>query len=124
MRQPRRTYRSDEEYARAGFQLFVFREKATGIECRVFAKSLWRARQRYKEIVANRDKWQAYYRAQNEKAMKPFLEQRRKRMEELNRVGERELFDASEVETITPAKKEKRRYEKKKPSTDVQLELF
>lgn len=94
------------------------------MECRVFARTLGKAKQRYKEIVANREKWQSYYRLQNEKAMQPFLEQRRKRLEALSRVGERELFDSSEIETVVPVKKEKRRYEKKKPSTDVQLELF
>ncbi len=124
MHQPRRKHLSDEQYAKAGYQLFVFRERATGVECRVFAKTLWRARQRYREIVARRERWQMYYRQQNEKAMQPFLEKRRARLEELKRVGERELFDLSEIEQVMPEKKGKRRYDKKRPSSDIQLELF
>lgn len=141
MLQPRLHQRTEAEYIKAGFELFVFHERETGVECEVFAKTMWEAKRKYKAAVERRRIWTKRNKEENIAALQPFLEKRRARLKAMRenaaRAGEVDFddltfFDVTEgVDSIPDvdknAKKLRGPYKKKVQHSDdgsVQLELF
>ncbi len=74
---------TEEQYMAKGYELYVFHERETGVECPVYARSMYEAKCMYLDAVAKRKKWSGIYARQNAEALKPFEERRRKRMQEM-----------------------------------------
>lgn len=139
-RQARIHRRTEAEYVKAGYELFVFHERETGAECEVFARTLGEARKKFKAIVARRKFWEKRNKEENLVAMQPFRETRMARLKAMRenaaRAGEVDFddltfFDITEgVDSIPDLDKNKKKlrgpYNKRKHSDDgsVQLELF
>lgn len=141
MPQHRVHIRTEAEYIKAGFELFVFHERETGVECEVFARTLQEAKGKYNKITERRRKWARRNREENHAAMQPFMEKRMARLREMRdkaaRAGEiafdeLTFFDITEgVESVPDLDKNKRKqlgpYKKKVKHSDdgsIQLELF
>lgn len=141
MHQPRLHQRTEAEYIRAGFELFVFHERETGAECEVYARTVGEAKRKYRAIVERRRVWVRRNRDANLSALRPFLEKRAERLrlmrETAARAGEVDFddltfFDITEgVDSVPDIDKNARKlrgpYNKKAQHSDdgsVQLELF
>lgn len=119
-----------------GLEVYIFRERETGAECRVAARSYGEAHKHYKYIRAARDRWQAHYRKVNAEALRPFLENRRRRLEALhermNSYGkpfdELSVFEMAgeQVDLREPRKRKNRKLDHTPHTHDgsVQLTLF
>ncbi len=121
---------TEDEYIARGYELYVFHERETGAECRVFARSLYDAKCTFRRMVTNRKLWQKKYAEQNAEAMKPFDEKRKARLAKLYSstpdLDNVTFFDICnvEVETSEPPIHIPSRYHKRSQHDgSVQLEL-
>lgn len=94
MKQSRREWKSEEQYALEGFVKFVIHERDTGAECVVYARTASEAKRRYRSIRSLRDQWAMEYERINERAMAPFMRRREERMANLYNGKSGEDFDS------------------------------
>lgn len=125
MRQIRSHHMTEEQYVARGYELYVFHERETGVECPIYARSLYDAKCAYRQAVANRKKWERVYAIQNEAAMKPFVEKRNKRLKSVYEPGFGELDIFGEALVKGDGKVHRSPYRKRiKRDKSSQLDAF
>ena len=115
---------TEEQYVAKGYELYVFHERETGVECNIYARSLYDAKRAYRHAVANRKRWTDLYARQNAAALQPFLEKRRQRLQHLYaEFGSTDLF--GELPAQTESKARRSPYRKRiKRDNSSQLDAF